>query len=85
MNTTSPSFQSTRTIGFRLLDVRAQLIACLIIVGTLLSVPTAAVAWAVIKHWNDPITPVPGIDTPEPARQQEFEKRRTPRERALGR
>ena len=37
MNTTSPSFQSTRTIGFRLLDVRAQLIACLIIVGTLLS------------------------------------------------
>lgn len=55
------------------------------IVGTLLSVPTAAVAWAVIKHWNDPITPVPGIDTPEPARQQEFEKRRTPRERALGR
>ncbi|MBK4348569.1 AI-2E family transporter [Lacisediminihabitans changchengi] len=54
------------------------------IVGTLLSVPTAAVAWAVIKQWNDPIVPEPGIDTPEPARTQEFEKRRSPRERAIG-
>lgn len=27
------------------------------IIGTLLSVPTAAVAWAVIKQWNDPIVP----------------------------
>jgi predicted PurR-regulated permease PerM len=26
------------------------------IVGTLLSVPIAAVAWAVIKSWNDPVT-----------------------------
>jgi predicted PurR-regulated permease PerM len=33
------------------------------IFGTLISVPAAAVAWAVIKRWNDPITPVPGVDT----------------------
>ena len=26
------------------------------IVGTLLSVPIAAVAWAVIREWNDPVT-----------------------------
>jgi predicted PurR-regulated permease PerM len=29
------------------------------IIGTLLSVPTAAVAWAVITQWNDPIVPDP--------------------------
>ncbi|MES2093209.1 MAG: AI-2E family transporter [Actinomycetota bacterium] len=33
------------------------------IFGTLISVPAAAVAWAVIKHWNDPIVPEPGVDT----------------------
>jgi predicted PurR-regulated permease PerM len=49
------------------------------IIGTLLAVPTAAVAWAVIKQWNDPIVPEPGVDTPEQARTQEFEKRRTRR------
>lgn len=32
------------------------------IIGTLLSVPTAAVAWAVIKQWNEPIVPEPGLD-----------------------
>ncbi|MEO6944359.1 MAG: AI-2E family transporter [Lacisediminihabitans sp.] len=48
------------------------------IVGTLLSVPAAAVAWAIIKQWNDPIVPVPGKDiapiVPEPE----------PRERRAG-
>jgi predicted PurR-regulated permease PerM len=53
------------------------------IIGTLLSVPTAAVAWAVIKQWNDPIEPEPGIDTPQLARDEEFEKRRNKRERKL--
>ncbi len=33
------------------------------IFGTLISVPAAAVAWAVIKHWNDPLVPEPGVDT----------------------
>lgn len=33
------------------------------IFGTLISVPAAAVAWAVVKRWNDPIVPEPGIDT----------------------
>ena len=31
--------------------------------GTLISVPAAAVAWVVIKHWNNPIVPEPGVDT----------------------
>lgn len=53
------------------------------IIGTLLSVPTAAVAWAVIKQWNDPIVPEPGIDIGRKARESEFEKRRTPRERRM--
>ncbi|MCU1514712.1 MAG: rane protein [Microbacteriaceae bacterium] len=51
------------------------------IVGTLLSVPIAAVSWAVIKQWNDPITPEPGIDITQQARDQEFERRRTAKER----
>lgn len=46
------------------------------IVGTLLSVPIAAVAWAIIKSWNEPITPVPGLDTPQAARTREVAKRR---------
>ena len=33
------------------------------IFGTLISVPAAAVAWAVIKHWNDRIVPEPGVDS----------------------
>jgi len=33
------------------------------IFGTLISVPAAAVAWVVIKHWNNPIVPEPGVDT----------------------
>lgn len=37
MNTNSASFASMRRIGFRLLDRKAQFIACLIIVGTILS------------------------------------------------
>ena len=44
------------------------------IVGTLLSVPLTAVAWAMIKSWNDPIVPVPGIDTPGLAREREVER-----------
>lgn len=40
------------------------------IIGTLLAVPTAAVAWAVIKQWNDPIVPKPGIDYPRQARDE---------------
>ena len=51
------------------------------IIGTLLSVPTAAVAWAVIKQWNDPIVPEPGVDTPQLARDEQFEKQRTRGER----
>jgi predicted PurR-regulated permease PerM len=51
------------------------------IIGTLLSVPTAAVAWAVIKQWNDPIAPAPGVDASQPARDEEFEKRRTRHQR----
>ena len=50
------------------------------IIGTLLSVPATAVAWAVIKQWNDPIVPEPGIDTPQVARDEEFTKRRTRKE-----
>jgi predicted PurR-regulated permease PerM len=50
------------------------------IIGTLLSVPAAAVAWAVIKQWNDPIVPELGIDTPQVARDEEFTKRRTRKE-----
>lgn len=46
------------------------------IVGTLLSVPIAAVAWAIIKSWNRPAEIIPGIDTPDAARRREFEKRR---------
>ncbi|WP_165063255.1 AI-2E family transporter [Marisediminicola senii] len=38
------------------------------IVGTLLSVPLAAVAWAIIKSWSGENVPVPGIDTPKSAR-----------------
>ncbi len=34
------------------------------IFGTLISVPAAAVAWVVIKHWNDPIVPGRGGDIP---------------------
>ena len=44
------------------------------IVGTLLSVPASAVAWAIIKQWNDPIVPEPGIDTPASARSHEVER-----------
>ena len=33
------------------------------IFGTLISVPAAAVAWVVIKHWNNSIVPEPGVDT----------------------
>lgn len=33
------------------------------IFGTLISVPAAAVAWTVVKHWNDRIVPEPGVDT----------------------
>ena len=50
------------------------------IIGTLLSVPATAVAWAVIKQWNDPIVPEPGIDTPQVARDEEFTSRRTRKE-----
>lgn len=53
------------------------------IIGTLLSVPTAAVAWAVIKQWNDPIVPEVGVDTPQAARDEEFDRRRNKRERKL--
>jgi predicted PurR-regulated permease PerM len=53
------------------------------IIGTLLSVPTAAVAWAIIKQWNDPITPEPGIDVTEQDRDRYFERQRTARERQL--
>ncbi|MFP7761529.1 AI-2E family transporter [Marisediminicola sp. LYQ134] len=38
------------------------------IVGTLLSVPLTAVAWAIVKSWSGENVPVPGIDTPKSAR-----------------
>ncbi|MBC7518216.1 MAG: AI-2E family transporter [Microbacteriaceae bacterium] len=40
------------------------------IVGTLLSVPIAAVAWAIIKSWNEPAEVVPGIDAPRGGREK---------------
>jgi len=42
------------------------------IVGTLLSVPIAAVAWAVIKSWNDPVTLAgdPALTTPKRSRKK---------------
>lgn len=39
------------------------------IVGTLLSVPVAAVAWAIIKKWRHPVVPVAGVDFPKALRQ----------------
>jgi predicted PurR-regulated permease PerM len=33
------------------------------IFGTLISVPAAAVAWVIIKHWNDRMVPEPGTAT----------------------
>ncbi len=50
------------------------------IIGTLLSVPATAVAWAVIKQWNDPIVPEPGVDTPQAARDEQFTKQRSRKE-----
>ncbi|MBC7723303.1 MAG: AI-2E family transporter [Burkholderiaceae bacterium] len=44
------------------------------IIGTLLSVPLTAVAWAIIKSWGEPIVPTPGIDTPGSARDKLVEK-----------
>jgi predicted PurR-regulated permease PerM len=44
------------------------------IFGTLISVPAAAVAWAVIKQWNDPIVPSPAVDTTRRARESLFER-----------
>jgi predicted PurR-regulated permease PerM len=52
------------------------------IIGTLISVPAAAVAWAVIKQWNDPIVPDPQLDFGK-KKDEEFEKQRTKRERKL--
>jgi predicted PurR-regulated permease PerM len=49
------------------------------IVGTLLSVPTAAVAWAVIKQWNVPIVPTPGLDFPRQAREAQAQETKTRR------
>lgn len=43
------------------------------IVGTLLSVPLAAVAWAIIKSWNEPVVPVLGVNTPQRARDARYE------------
>lgn len=40
------------------------------IIGTLLSVPAAAVAWAIIKQWNKPIVPDPVLDFSTAAREQ---------------
>jgi hypothetical protein len=37
----------------------------------------------VIKQWNDPITPEVGVDTPQLARDEQFEKQRNKRERRL--
>ncbi|MEY2849399.1 MAG: hypothetical protein RI885_2066 [Actinomycetota bacterium] len=38
------------------------------IVGTLLSVPLTAVAWTIIKSWSETTVPVPGLDSPQAAR-----------------
>ncbi len=45
------------------------------IIGTLLSVPLTAVAWTIVKSWGEPVTPVPGIDTSQAARDRQVERR----------
>jgi len=47
------------------------------IFGTLISVPAAAVAWAVVRQWNDPIVPEPGVDFPQAGRDRQYELQRT--------
>lgn len=49
------------------------------IVGTLLAVPLTAVAWAIVKSWNEPVAPSPATDVGQPARDRlvERQKRRT--------
>ncbi len=49
------------------------------IIGTLLSVPAAAVAWSVIKQWNDPVEPEPGVDAPRVAPDEKGTRRRVKR------
>ncbi len=44
------------------------------IAGTLLSVPLAAVAWAIISSWNEPIAPVPGVDTTQRSRGRQVDR-----------
>ncbi|HEV7957072.1 MAG TPA: AI-2E family transporter, partial [Marisediminicola sp.] len=46
------------------------------IVGTLLSVPLAGVAWTIIKSWNEQVAPVPGLDITDRDRRREVERRR---------
>lgn len=45
------------------------------IIGTLLSVPIAAVAWAMVKSWNQPITPVSGLDFPQSGRDRQADRK----------
>lgn len=44
------------------------------IVGTLLSVPLTAVAWAIIKSWNEPIAPSTLTDSRQRARDRQLER-----------
>ena len=44
------------------------------IIGTLLSVPIAAVGWSIVKSWNKPVTPEPGVDFPREARDRQHRK-----------
>jgi putative heme transporter len=45
------------------------------IVGTLLSVPLTAVAWAIITSWSRTEVPVPGLDGPQSARDAGVRRR----------
>ena len=58
------------------------------IVGTLLSVPIAAVTWAIIKAWNEEVPPVPGVDMPKSAqecRERQLTRRSCARTTRFGR
>ena len=46
------------------------------IVGTLLAVPLTAVAWAIVKSWNQPVAPSPTTDVGQPARDRHVERQK---------
>ncbi len=44
------------------------------IVGTLLAVPLTAVAWAIVKSWNEPVAPSPATDVGQAARDRHVDR-----------